>query len=51
VEAGQEKKVYCSQQDEKEVGDLNTALKSDKELQGLVFAQLVSFLALGITFK
>jgi hypothetical protein len=36
---------------EKGVGDIKTTLTSDKELQSLEFAQLVSCLALGITVK
>jgi hypothetical protein len=37
--------------DEKGVGDLKTALTSAMEMQSLEFAQLVPYLALGITVK
>jgi hypothetical protein len=46
-----EKKLVAVNKDEKGVGDLNTALKSDMKVQSLEFAQLVSCLTLGITVK
>jgi hypothetical protein len=51
VEPAQEKKFVAVNKDEKGVGDLETALKSDMEMQSLEFVQLVSCLALGITVK
>ena len=51
MEPAQEKKFVAVNKDEKGVGDLETALKSDMEMQSLEFVQLVSCLALGITVK
>ena len=45
------KKFVAVNNDEKEVGDLKTALTSDMKMQRLEFAQLVSCLSLGITVK
>jgi hypothetical protein len=45
------KKFIAVKKDEKEIGDLKTALTSDMEMQSLEFAQLVSCLALCITVK
>ena len=43
------KKFVAINKDEKGVGDLRTALKSNEEMQSLKFAQLVFCLALGNT--
>jgi hypothetical protein len=45
------KKFVAVNKNEKGVGDLKTALTSDRKTQSLEFAQLVSCLALGITVK
>jgi hypothetical protein len=45
------KKFVAVDKDEKGVGDVKTALKSNMETQSLEFAQLVSCLALGIAVK
>ena len=45
------KQFVAVNKDENGVGDLNTALTSDMEMQSLKFAQLFSCLALGITVK
>jgi hypothetical protein len=49
VEPAQERKLVAVNRDEKGVGDLKTTLTSDKEMQSLEFAQLVSYLDSGIT--
>jgi hypothetical protein len=51
VEPAQEKKFIAVNNDEKGVGDLKTALTSDKEMQNLEFTQMVSCIDLGITVK
>ena len=51
MELAQEKKIVAVNKDEKGVGDLNTALTSDMEMQSLEFTQLVSCVDLGITVK
>ena len=43
------KKFVAVNNDEKGVGDLKTTLTSAMEIQSLEFAQLVSYIALGIT--
>jgi len=45
------KKFLIVNTDKKGVGNLKTALISDRKIQSLEFAQLVSFLPFGITFK
>jgi hypothetical protein len=45
------KNFVALNKDEKRVGDLKTALTSDREMQNLEFAQLVSCFALGVTVK
>ena len=45
------KKFFAITKDEKGVGDLKTVLTSAIEMQNFEFAQLVSYLSLGITVK
>ena len=51
MEQSQEKEIFVVNKDEKRDGDIKTSLISAMEIENLEFAQLVSYLPLGITVK
>jgi hypothetical protein len=51
VDPGQEKKFVVVNKDEKEFGDLESALTADIEMQSFKSAELISYLDSEITVK